>query len=307
MNLIDVTRDFPTEEACLEYLENVRWPKGVSCLKCGGSKVSAIKSKDKRTKARKIYQCLTRPCRHQFTATTGTIFHGTRIPLRKWFMAIALTCDAKKGLSAKQLERHLGVQYRTAWYLAHRIRKAMEESPAERLGASGKTVEVDETYIGGKYDKRRLRRRYRKQAVMGLIERGGRIETHKVPETQKRVLVGVVKSRVAKSARVITDEHGSYRSLGKTFKQHDIINHIQAYVRDGDIHTNTIENFWSLLKRGIIGSYHKVSIKHLDRYLGEFVFRFNNRHAANMFLMVLIRLLIQEGIRYKELTANNRQ
>jgi len=298
MNLIDVARDFPNEEACLDYLEKTRWPSGLACLKCGSIKVSRLKKKSERTKTRRIYQCLERPCRHQFTATTSTIFHDTHLPLRKWFLAIALICDAKKGISANQLKRHLKVQYRTAWYLAHRIRKAMEETNIEQLGG---TVEADETFIGGRYDIRCKRRHWEKQAVMGLVERGGRVEARTIPNRSKPVLVGIIKDRVSRNAHVITDEFASYDSV-QLYRKHSRINHIRAYVH-GDVHTNTIENFWSLLKRGIIGSFHKVSIKHLPRYLAEFTYRFNSRHANNMFLLVLGNLLRREGMPYKELTA----
>lgn len=274
MNLIDITEQFATEDACLGYLEKMRWPAGVGCLKCGSTKVKALEiKKGKRGRARRIYQCLEQPCRHQFTATAGTIFHDTHLPLRKWFMAIALICDAKKGMSANQLKRHLKVQYRTAWHMCHRIREAMIENPGGPLTG---IVEVDETYVGGKYDRRRKKGPKGQQPVVGLIERGGKVQTYTIPTPSKTVLVGVIKDRIAPNAElVITDQLTSYKTVGKTHR-HAVINHIREYVR-GNIHTNTIENFWSLLKRGIIGSYHKVSVKHLPRYLAEFSYRFNNR------------------------------
>lgn len=140
MNLIDVTKDFATEDACLMYLEKLRWPSGLTCLKCGSVRISRINPKDKRGKTRRLYQCLEKECHYQFTATTGTIFHDTHLPLQKWFLALALICESKKGMSANQLKRALGVQYRTAWYLCHRIRKAMEQEDTEMLTG---TAEVD--------------------------------------------------------------------------------------------------------------------------------------------------------------------
>jgi transposase-like protein len=298
MNLIDVTADFATENACLEYLERSRWGGTLACLKCGSVKVARIETKDKRGKMRRIYQCNEKGCFHQFTATTGTIFHDTHLPLRKWFIAIALIVDAKKGMSALQMQRHLKVNYRTAWYLCHRIRKAMEESPDFLKG----TVEVDETYIGGKYDPRGRRQRYEKVPVVGMIERKGRVHARKVAHVSGGQLVGLIRSRVLPEARVITDQHPGYSAVQRTHR-HDVINHIQNFAR-GDVHTNSIENFWSLLKRGIIGSYHKVSIKHLDRYLSEFTYRFNRREVRDLFEMTLMRMLREQPMTYASLTAN---
>jgi len=193
MNLIDVTREFPTEKACLDYLEKMRWPSGLACLKCGSMKVKRLNVAGKRGKSRRIYQCLERPCLHQFTATTGTIFHDSHLLLRKWFMATALICDAKKGMSALQLQRHLSgpkkMSYGTAWYLCHRIRKAMEEARSEKLKG---IVEVDETYVGGKYDRRRKRQPWEKTAVVGLAQRRGKIQAQLIPTASKQILVGVV-------------------------------------------------------------------------------------------------------------------
>lgn len=298
MNLIDVTADFATEDACLDYLERSRWNGTLACLECGSVKVARIETKDKRGKTRRIYQCNEKGCFHQFTATTGTIFHDTHLPLRKWFIAIALIVDAKKGMSALQMKRHLKCHYRTAWYLCHRIRKAMEEAPGFLRG----TVEVDETYVGGRYDKRRKRAPYEKVPVVGLIERKGKVYARKVKKVTGPTLVGMIRSRVLPEARVITDQHPGYRTVSRT-NRHDVINHIVRFAR-GDVYTNTIENFWSLLKRGIIGSYHKVSIKHLDRYLTEFTYRFNRREVRDLFEATLVRMLREEPMTYKQLTAS---
>jgi len=189
MNLIDLSTQFPTDGACLDYLEQLRWRDGVRCPKCGGEKVSRITRKSRnKNKRTRLYQCLV--CEgHQFSVTAGSIFGDSHLPLRKWFLAVALMCNAKKGLSSKQMERDLGVNYRTAWYLCHRIRKAMEEG------------EVDETYVRGRYDKRRRKRQPReKQPVMGRIERGGRVEAFPIPTASKTVLVGKIQDRISQEA-----------------------------------------------------------------------------------------------------------
>ncbi len=301
MNLIEVTKSFPDDETCLAYLEAVRWPKGVRCVKCESQQISRItRHSTKENKRTKLYQCLR--CGEQFSATSGTIFHDSHLPLRKWFIAVALFLNAKKGLSAKQMQRDLGVAYRTAWYLCHRIRKALEDGDLPKLTG---TVEVDETYVGGKYDKRRKRDPWTKAPVMGIIQRKGRVEAYSIPTPSKAVLVGKIKDRVAPEAEmVVTDEYRAYASLKKTYR-HEVVNHIKQWVRAGRIHTNTIENFWSLFKRGLIGSFHKVSVKHLPRYLDEFTYRFNNRETANLFTLTLGRLLGTINMPYKELVAGS--
>jgi transposase-like protein len=308
MNLIDVTQEFATEDACLAYLEAMRWPTGLACLACSSVKVKRLNLKDKRGKTRRVYQCLERPCQHQFTATTGTIFHDTHLPLRTWFIATALICDAKKGMSACQLQRHLPgsrkgtkMSYRTAWYLCHRIRKAMEEKPKEQLTG---TVEVDETFVGGAYNRKRKRSPWDRTPVMGLIERKGRVEARLISTPSAQILVGVVRDRVSSKADlVVTDQWAGYKGVGKTHK-HEVINHIKNFAQ-GKVHTNTIENFWSLLKRGIIGNYHKVSVKHLPRYLAEFTYRFNSREIQDMFAQVLKKMLNEEGMKYSTLVAKS--
>jgi hypothetical protein len=322
-SIIDVQKKFGTTEACVKYLEAMRWPHGVRCLVCGCHKVSKFvtnettrERKDRkgvvktvRVPARHLYTCLEQTCGFQFSPTAGTILHDTHLPLEKWFMAAALMCNAKKGLSAKQMERDLGVNYRTAWYLCHRIRKAMEDgSPGLLTG----TVEADETYIGGKYDRRRKRGRNEKQGVVGFVQRGdanksSRVRAFPIRTNSATVLTGAVTNNVSTSADVfITDEWGGYKRVGSQYR-HETVNHIALeYVRKGDprkISTNAIENFWSLFKRGLIGSYHKVSVKHLRRYLDEFSFRFNNRDAEDLFGLVMVNLVIAAGIKYAELTA----
>jgi transposase-like protein/predicted RNA-binding Zn-ribbon protein involved in translation (DUF1610 family) len=301
MNLIDVTKTFALEETCLDFLEHLRWPNGVECPKCGKKKISRIiRKKQGKNKRTRLYQCLS--CKgFQFTATVGTIFADSHLPLSKWFLAIGLMLNAKKGISAKQMQRDLGCGYQTAWYLCHRIRKAMEEGELPKFTG---TVEVDETYLGGRYDKRRKRQPWEKQAVMGFVERGGRVEAYKIPTSSATVLVGKIKDRISPDAElVVTDQLAAYKSVRRTHR-HAIINHIREYVR-GNIHTNTIENFWSLFKRGVIGSFHKVSAKHLPRYLAEFTYRFNNREEENLFLQTLSKLAGTEIMPFRELVSDS--
>jgi hypothetical protein len=321
-SLIDVTKQFGTTAQCVSYLEAARWPDGVRCLVCGCDKISKFVTneterernrkgvvKTVRVPARYLYTCLEPTCGFQFSPTAGTIMHDSHLPLPQWFMAAALMCNAKKGLSAKQMERDLGVSYRTAWYLNHRIRKAMEDGAPGLLTG---TVEADETYVGGDYDKRRKRGKYGKQPVFGALQRSSGDESSKVrvfpiPTASAAVLTGAVKGTVSVEADLlVTDEHRGYKKIGKIYR-HETVNHIALeYVRKGDprlITTNSIENFWSLFKRGLIGSFHKVSVKHLRRYLDEFTFRFNNRDAKDLFALVMLNLVISTGIKYAELTA----
>lgn len=308
MNLIDVTKTFAADEACLDFLEHLRWPDGVRCLKCGSEKLSRITRKSRsKNKRIRLFQCLC--CDYQFTPTTGTIFADSHLPLSKWFLAVGLMLNAKKGLSAKQMQRDLGCGYQTAWYLCHRIRKAMEEGDLPQLTG---IIEADETFVGGKSKNMHADVRRRKitgtggmdkAPVFGLMQRGGKVEAYSVPSTQKAVIVGKIRDRVSSDAEmVVTDEYKGYRGLGETHR-HEIINHIREWAR-GQIHTNTIENFWSLFKRGLMGSYHKLSVKHLPRYLAEFTYRFNRREQENLFVQTLSRLVGTIGMPYRALIAN---
>ena len=300
MDLIDVTSEFGTNEKCLAYLEALRWPDGVECTECGSKRVSKIaRHKEGKNKRSVVYQCLNPKCKAQFSATSGTLFNDSHLPLTKWFLAVALMCNAKKGISAKQMQRDLHVSYKTAWYLCHRIRKAMEEGELPKFTG---TVEVDETYVGGRYDRRRKREPWEKQGVMGFVERGGRVEAYPIPTPSTTVLVGKIKDRISTDAElVVTDQYIGYKAVDKTHR-HAVINHIREWVR-GQIHTNTIENFWSLFKRGLIGSFHKVSAKHLPRYLAEFTYRFNRREEEGIFMMTLVRLLSTIALPYKMVIA----
>src|SRR5471030_1202003 len=309
MNLIDVTKKFATPEACNDFIESMRWPEGVTCLACERKKVTKYQKQMgtrkrlnpatgerelKPVPPRILYVCI--ECGFQFSAITGTIFHDTHLNLEKWFMAVALMVNAKKGLSALQLKRDLKVAYKTAWYLNHRIRKAMGSEPLTG------TVEVDETYIGGKYDERRKRARWDKEPVFGMVERGGKAKTCHIPKINRKAVVAKITDTISIDADLVcTDDSNIYDKMPENVKKHESVNHsAKEWVR-GDVHTGTIDGYWGLLKRGIIGSFHQVSIKHLHRYLSEFQFRWNNREAQDIFMLVIAALVIGSAMPYKTL------
>lgn len=304
MKTIDVTRQFSTEDKCLDYLENMRWPNGeIGCVHCGEiGRVSKItrQSKGKNQRAR-IYQCMA--CGKQFSATSGTIFADSHLPLTKWFLAIALICEAKKGMSAKQLERHLGVNYRTAWHLAHRIREAMQDGTDLLTGV----VEADHTYLTPR--KPRKGRPYvqnqDRSVILGMVERGGKLRLIPVKDAKVDITGPALEKHVSPDALLQTDEHATFYIIGKSgmFAGHRMINHSQAYAQ-GPNHTQHVESAFSLLKRGIYGSYHKVSIKHLQRYCNEFSYRFNRRgEQLAMFGQTVKNLTRGKALRYQSLTA----
>jgi transposase-like protein len=274
---------FSSREAAVEYLERFRWPDGPVCPHCGESERKAYRLKTKST-TRRVWKCAA--CRKQFTVTVGTIFEDSHIPLNKWLLAFYLLCSSKKGMSARQLHRMLGITYKSAWFMCHRIRWAMGE-PAFTERLSG-TVEVDETYIGGKARNRKKRyqgvqkktgRGTDKAPVIVLVERGGNARSAHVANVSGDTVKGVIRKHVAADARRMTDSFRSYAGLDKEFASHQTVNHIDEWVI-GEVHTNTAENFFAILKRGLNGVYHHVSETHLHRYLSEFDFRYNAR-AAN--------------------------
>ncbi len=304
MKLIDVTTKFKSDDDCLDYIEAMRWPKGeVGCVHCGEvGRISKItrenKGKNKRTR---LYQCLA--CSKQFSATSGTIFNDTHLPLTKWFMAIAMICEAKKGMSALQLQRHLGVNYRTAWHLAHRIREAMQDGASLLTGV----VEVDETYLVPKKPRkgRPYVKKQKEDVVLGLRERGGRLRLIPIVDAKMTSIEPEILKHVSKNAILHTDESAVYHIIGKRHwgGRHRTINHKSAYAI-GDLHTNTVENAFSLLKRGVYGTFHKVSIKHLGRYCNEFSYRFNRRgEQLAMFDVTLKNLARGKALTYDKLTS----
>jgi len=301
MKLIDVTRKFATEDQCLDYIQTMRWPHGVGCVHCGSMAVSTITRNAGKNKRTRIYQCLEKECGKQFSATSGTIFNDSHLPLTKWFLAIALICEAKKGMSACQLQRHLGVNYRTAWYLAHRIREAMQEG-----GLLTGVVEADETYLTPKKPRkgRPYVKKEQRDVVLGMIERGGRLRLVPVADSKIEIIEPVLEKHVSPDATLQTDQHPTYAIIGqRKFAAHRTINHQRSYAI-GDLHTNTIENAFSLLKRGVYGTFHKVSIKHLGRYCNEFSYRFNRRgEQLAMFSETMKHLTRGKALPYAKLTA----
>lgn len=290
LNLVSLIERFHDEDDCRRYLEGLRWPDGAKCPRCGSDKLSRIKKRPQ-------FDCDS--CRYQFSVTAGTIFHDTHLPLWKWFLAVYLIVEAKKGVSANQLKRTLGVSYKTAWYLCHRIRAAMNEVDAQLLKG---IVEADETFVGGKVEGMGRGYTDNKTVVVGAIQRGGTIRLQVVKGRDRETLQGFIRENVAGETEAIyTDELPSYLGIGDEDTRHEAVKHrIGEYVR-GDVHTNSIENVWSLLKRSIIGSYHQVSAKHLDAYLDELEFRFNNRENPYMFRDAMLKLLLAETLPYKKL------
>lgn len=275
---------FHDEEAARKFLEEVRWPSGPICPHCGVVN-QAYENKSKPG----VYRCAVTECRKDFSVTVGTLFERSHIPLHKWLLATHLLMAGKKGVSAHQLHRMLGITYKSAWFMAHRIREALRplSSPGP-LGGEGKTVEADETYIGGKEKNKHRSRRTSavggagKEIAFSLVERGGFVRSHHVPKVDAKTLRPILVAQVDRRSFLMTDDAGQYRIMGVEFARHESVNHgIEEYVR-GDAHTNTIENYFSILKRGITGVYHHVSQQHLKRYLAEFDFRYNERQALGV-------------------------
>jgi transposase-like protein len=277
---------FQNPIAAADYLESIRWPDGPVCPHCGEDERKHYRLK---SDTRKLWKCAR--CRKQFTVTVGTIFEGSHIPLNKWLLAFYLLCSSKKGMSAHQLHRMLGVTYKSAWFMAHRIRYAMEQPPFARPLVG--TVEADETYVGGKVrrdnhlrfgpldptkpnPRKQTGRGANKTPVMTLVERGGEARSFRMASVTAESLGGAIRRHVAREAHLRTDAFSSYKRVGKEYASHLTVDHNFEYVR-GDAHTNTAENYFSILKRGINGTYHHVSQQHLKRYLGEFDFRYNER------------------------------
>ena len=275
------------EHQAREMLESIRWPDGIICPKCGSDK-GAYKLKSKPESKHKIrpgvYKC--RACRKKFTVTVGTIFEDSHIPLNKWLIAIYLMNASKKGISAHQLHRMLDITYKAAWFMCHRIRFAMTEAPLTRLLKG--TVEADETYVGGKKrGGKRGRGSENKTPVFALIERGGELRAQKVDTVSGKNLKEIIRQNVDPSANLMTDGFLAYKGLDKEFASHETVDHgKKEYVR-GDVHVNLAENWFSLLKRGVMGTFHHVSEQHLDRYVSEFQFRFNNRKVEDSVRAVL--------------------
>ncbi len=274
---------FNNEAAAYAYVEARLWPKGRVCPHCGAVDESGpLKGKSNRVG---LYKCYA--CRNPFTVKVGTIFEASHIAMRDWLTAIHLVCSSKKGISSNQLHRTLGITLKSAWFLSHRIREAMGEVHSKRakMGGKGKTIEMDETFIGGIEKNKHRSKRQRvgtggsgKAAVVALVERGGRVRSHHVASVGAATLRPILNAHVEPDSNLMTDEGAPAKMLGREWgDKHQSVNHAQGeYVR-ADVYTNTVENYFSILKRGINGCYFHVSKHHLHRYLAEFDFRYTNR------------------------------
>src|SRR5271165_1681946 len=271
-------KHFHDEDAAREHIEASRWPNGVNCPHCGSLNVMRMGGK---TQAGYF---LCRDCADKFTCRTGTLMERSHIPLHKWLLAMMLLSSSKKGMSAHQLHRMIGVTYKTAWFLAHRIREAMGDvAPAGALGGEGKVVEIDETYVGGKGKNRAHGEPAPKKAVVSLIERGGHVRSFHVSNVTAEMVRPLVMTNASRKSALMTDESNVYTAMGREFASHHAVDHSRKEYAYHDKKTgytvsiNISENYYSIFKRGLIGVYHSVSETHLHRYLKEFDFRYNNR------------------------------
>lgn len=273
--LVQFLLKFGTDAACREYLEAHRWPGGPECGHCESGNVYKLEGKTTRAG---LYKCAV--CRKPFTVTMGTIFEGSHIPLPKWFAAIYLMCSSKKGISAHQIHRTLKITYKSAWFMCHRIRHAMKNPNFTRTLTG--TVEVDETYVGGKAHGKVGRGADKKTPVVALIQRDGPMATRVVKRVTGKALKGAIRENVYPDATIMTDQFASYRAIGKEFAGgHKTVNHGAGEYVNGDAHVNTAESFFALFKRGVHGTFHHVNPSHLHRYTGEFEFRWNNRKVSD--------------------------
>jgi len=285
---------FQNEDAAREHLEALHWPNGPFCPHCGSLSAKRLPAqRGRKTKAhpegalrKGVVQC--NDCRQQYTVTVGTVFESSKVPLHKWLYVNHVLCSSKKGTSAHQIARNIGVSYKTAWFMMHRIREAMKETNPGPMGGAGSIIEADETYVGGKVKNRSAKQRrlgqkqlstvQDKQPVVALVERKGKVRSFHVANVTGNVLRSVLVTNADRKSWLMTDEHKGYIKVGAEFAGHASVNHSRnEYVKLGVVHTNTIEGFFSLLKRGIIGTYHHVSEQHLARYCAEFDFRYNTR------------------------------
>lgn len=328
-NLIDVTRYFADPAVCVEFVAAMRWPQGVVCPHCGEKRVSYLKS-------RRIWKCMSKDCHKQFSVKTQSVFEDSPIPLDKWLVAVWMVVNCKNGISSYEIARDLKVTQKSAWFMLHRIRLALRNSSWEKMGGGG-PVEVDEAYIGGEPKNRHKNKRFdqapkyvknkygfkvknpeymseagratRKTPVFGVVDRETRkVRAQVIPDVNREVLMEAILESIEKRSTIYSDGLRDYKPLKHMQFVHQTVNHVKEYVR-GEVHTNGIENFWSLLKRGLRGTYIAVEPFHLDRYIDEQVFRFNNRATKDNPLddrdrfMLAVSQIWDKRITYAELTG----
>lgn len=273
-------KHFHDEEAAYAYLEARIWPNGPVCPKCGGvDRIGKMKGKSTRIGVYKCYQC-----RKPFRVTVGTVFESSHVPLRLWLQAVHLMASSKKGISSNQLHRVLGVTLKTAWFMSHRIREAMRVLGMAPMGGEGEIVEADETFIGRLEGQAKGHAGYaHKNVVLTLVQRGGPARSFHVDNASVASVVPIMRANIARESALMTDEGRHYKMVGREFAMHGAVHHADdEYVRDGYIHTNTVEGYYSIFKRGMKGVYQHCAEKHLHRYLAEFDFRYSNRVALGV-------------------------
>ena len=280
LNLLHIAEHFSSEESARNFLENSLWPDGPRCPHCESRKAYKLTAKpdSKRPVRKGVYKC--GECREQYTVTVNTIFENSHIPLNKWLLAIHLLCASKKGMSAHQLHRMLGITYKCAWFMAHRIRYAMTEEMRQKFSG---VVECDETYVSGK-GKTQFRGRATgktRTAVVSVVKRGGAARSFPVTRVTGENLSEIIRTNVDRTAHLCTDQFASYKDIGFMFATHGTVNHGAGEYSRGYIHVNSAEGLFSILKRGLTGVYHQVAQHHLHRYLAEFDFRYNTRKIGD--------------------------
>jgi transposase-like protein len=291
VNLVNLIERFGSDQKCRAYLTELKWPNGIECPRCKSKSVSTIAERDQ-------YDC--NKCRYQFSVTSGSIFHDSHLPLWKWFLTIYLMIESKKGISACQIQRTVQVSYKTAWFLCHRVRAAMREVSADLLKG---VVEVDETYIGGRTHDGGKGGKRNKAVIIGAVERGGDIRLKVIASPTKYWLHKFIHDTTdPKCEAIYTDEARAYEGIQDADTRHEHVKHSLYEWINGDVHTNNVESVWSLLKRSVVGTYHKISIKHLDAYLDELEHRYNNRKNKFLFRDTLLKLVKSEKLPYAELT-----
>lgn len=297
--LVEFITYFKDEATCLRHFEAIRFQNGEYCPHCAYGKIH-------RYKDGKRFRCA--GCKKDFTLKTGTVFGESKIPLQKWFVAIYLLTTSPKGISSVQLAKQVGVTQKTAWFMDHRIRKAMKQGSSLLSG----TVEIDETYVGGKETNKHASKRIKgtqgrntktKTAVMGMLERKGTVIASVVPNVRKVTLDGKIKAHVKEGTQIYTDELMSYAKLSSHYP-HEMVRHSAGQYVKGDAHTNSIESFWAVFKRAYKGTYHQMSRKHLQRYVDEFAYRWNVRGEMDFLFDDMVRNMAESGkLTYKNLIA----